>query len=394
MSDPRFWDYPMSPADWCRSAGLFEMAREMCEDHDNGPAMRAALCGLIEGYTHRWMADNSGMHVLQIEGTHEADLVNLDTGRSSRTYSLAGKIDKVVVIHGQTCLVDHKTTSLDVSDPASTYWRRLRVDGQGQIYQILLMSQGIKVDRVVWDVARRPTWRMKKVPAAALKELLENKSYHDHAVSDDSIDEVATTGLENWELLSYRIAEASMEEPSKFFVRTTIPRTNAELVRFNDKLWRMADEMRRSRRLKVDDQIENWGACNMYNTACEYLPICSGSDSLASDKWQNVDHVHPELEMEDADEKSLITHSRLSTFLACRKKHFLKYELGRRRADDTGTDALWFGTAWHSLMDEFWLRTSQGPNDENDRQESPASEAGRSEESRDEEPAEGDLDDD
>lgn len=394
MIDERFWKWGGTPWEWCQEKGFFAQIADMCHGEDNGPAMRAALSGLIEGYVHRWFEDNAAMRVLQVEGTHEADLVNLDTGRSSRTYSLAGKIDKVVLINGQTCLVDHKTTSLDVSDPASTYWRRLRVDGQGQMYQILLMSQGVEIDRVVWDVARRPTWRMKKLPAAASKLLFETMIYHDHDVSRESLEHVASTGLEDWELLSYRIAAASMEEPNKFFVRTTIPRTKPELVRFNDKLWRIADEMRRSRRLNIEDQIENWGACTMYNTACEYLPLCSGSDTFDSDKWQNVDHVHPELEMEDRDEKSLVTHSRISCFLACRKKHHLKYELGRRKADDTGTEALWFGTAWHHLMDKFWIESQRIQHDESSRHGSPASEAGRPEDGEDEESPQGDLDQD
>jgi hypothetical protein len=374
-----YWSPPFEPWDWCSQWGFQSLIAEMCEGADNGDAMRAALSGLITGYAHRWLEDNFEIFVEHIEATLTGDLVNLDTNRTSRTYSLAGKVDKIAMVNGQRCLFDHKTTTQDVTDPASNYWRRLRIDGQGQLYQILCLSNGIPIDRVVWDVVRRPTWRMKKLTKVLLEELRAVGTYHFHGVSTESKTEVLQTGVENWELLAYRIAAASISDPQQFFVRTTIPRSKPELVRFNDKLWRIADEMRRARRLEIEDQIENWGACNSYGTSCEYLPICSGSDTLETDKWQTVEHVHPELEMEGKDEKSIVTHSRISCFLACRKKHHLKYELGRRRADDDrGSEALWFGTAWHTLMDHFWSISTR-EDDGNDDEGSPAREAGHPE---------------
>ena len=48
----------------------------------------------------------------------------------------------------------------------------------------------------------------------------------------------------------------------------------------------------------------------------------------------------------------LLTASRMSSFLACPRKHYWRYEVGLKR--DTDAKALRVGTAWHSLMEARW----------------------------------------
>jgi hypothetical protein len=50
--------------------------------------------------------------------------------------------------------------------------------------------------------------------------------------------------------------------------------------------------------------------------------------------------------------KSLLTASRMSTLLACPRKHFWRYEICLQSS--TKSDALRFGTAWHNAMEARW----------------------------------------
>jgi hypothetical protein len=50
--------------------------------------------------------------------------------------------------------------------------------------------------------------------------------------------------------------------------------------------------------------------------------------------------------------KSLLTASRMAAWLACPRKHFWRYEMALQPA--TKSDALRFGTAWHSAMEARW----------------------------------------
>lgn len=50
--------------------------------------------------------------------------------------------------------------------------------------------------------------------------------------------------------------------------------------------------------------------------------------------------------------KDLLTATRMSTLLACPRRHYWRYEVGLRRAVDA--DALRFGSAWHRSMEARW----------------------------------------
>ena len=113
---------------------------------DESRALMAAKCrGLLVGYHARW-ADAEYLPVA-VERIVQSDLWNPETGRKSRSFTVAGKIDLSAALRDRAVLIDHKTTSEDIGDPSSPYWRQLIVEGQPSHYMLLEWLNGQKGGR-------------------------------------------------------------------------------------------------------------------------------------------------------------------------------------------------------------------------------------------------------
>ena len=320
-----------------------------CQDHAVDDRQEGLLRGMITAYHEQWVGVSSAWRLVATEGVLSSDLTNLETGRASRSFGLAGKIDKIIEVDGRLVVVDHKTTSQNIVDPAAPYWRQLQVDNQGQFYWCLALSNGLQVDRVVWDVAFKSSSRPRKLTKADLSEIEKRGTYFSRQCSDDAISHAVSQGNENPELFGWRIAHN--HSTKSYFQRGTLPRSQQELVDFNAQTWDIAQDMlatRRSRR-----HHKNPSACMLYNSPCEYLGVCSGYDTIDSHNWVALENVHVELG-DAAPDVDVITTSRATCFLTCRRKHFYRYEIGKRKVKEERKEAFQFGTTWHHLMDEWW----------------------------------------
>ena len=318
-----------------------------CADLAVDDRQEGLLRGMLTGYHERWSERTGKMFLLATESVLTSPLTNLDTGRTSRSFSLAGKVDKIVEIDGAIAIVDHKTTSQNILDPAAPYWRQLQVDNQGQFYWCLALSNGLEVKHVIWDVVQKSTARPRKLTKVELANLTKEGTHWDRQCSDEAIAHGISEGTENPELFGWRISAQEMLK----YQRVTLPRTNEELVEFNAQTWDIAQDILSTRR--SHRHHKNPSACLLYNSPCEYLGVCSGHDTIESSNWMNVESVPPELGDEVPIEDS-ITNSRSTCFLTCRRKHLYRYELGRRRVKEETKEAFQFGSAWHSLMDQWW----------------------------------------
>jgi hypothetical protein len=104
-----------------------------------------------------------------------------------------------------------------------------------------------------------------------------------------------------------------------------------------------------------DRHIRNSGACMLYNSACKYLGICSGHDTVDSDNWQRRQWVHAELPVLGQPGRSYLTNSRIRTFQTCHRKEQLHYELGLDRVDGEEKDSLQFGKLLHLALEAYYL---------------------------------------
>jgi PD-(D/E)XK nuclease superfamily len=325
-------------------------------EREEADALIKAKCiGLVHGYDARWR--DVEWECLCAEEEFHLPIINPETNRESRTFTHAGKRDGVIryVPSGKSYLLEHKTTSEDISKPDAVYWRRLRIDSQLSHYLLANWQLGMKLDGAVYDVVRKPAIKPSNIDGAQLKELLSWGTYYGFKVSTED----RSLKRENERLYALRLARLCIDEPDKYFQRRTFPRLDSEVLEFSEELWDIAksiQEVRLSGR-----NYRNSSACVQYNTPCEYLSVCSGEDNLESERWQHVDTLHAELPVLSGDHRDVLTNTRIQCFQQCRRKHQIRYELGIRRRDDDESESLALGSLWHKALESWWLTFRREP---------------------------------
>jgi hypothetical protein len=321
---------------------------------DDSQALVAAKCkGLMRGYDARWR--DAGYVTEAVEQVLTAPLVNPETQAKSRTFKLAGKLDVIATYNGRRVLFDHKTTTQDITDPNSPYWRQLVVEGQPSHYGILGWANGIKFDQTVWDVIRKPGIKPAKLTKAERGSVLATHRYYGVTVADDTMQGLAgTEERESLAMYESRLAyDCTVERPEWYFARRPVPRMDHELLEYSQKAWEIGQDILATR--NSGRVYGNAGACMLYNRPCVFLGVCSGHDTLESDRWKRKEFVHNELPSDGGDGRDLLTNSRIKTYQTCRRMHHNQYELGIERHDEDEAEALWFGTLFHSAL-EAWFR--------------------------------------
>jgi len=319
-----------------------ESALSAIDAHSADPMDRAKARGLMRGYDARW----GGIYwdVVSAETEFHLPIINPETGRPSRTFTHAGKIDAKILIEGRKFNVEHKTTGQDITDPNSSYWRTLAIDSQVSHYALTQWQGGDKVDGTIYDVIRKPTIRLKQ--------------------------------SETHEEFEERLAADALARPEFYYGRKMVPRMDSELLEYAKELWDQAQAIGEA--MTKNRHFRNSGACMNYGRACEYLGICSGHDTPDSDKWKQRETVHEELETEfEKRGVGVLSHSRIRTFMTCQRKHWYRYVVGIERADDETAEALRFGKLFHHAL-EAWTNPKQevAVNDNTSSNDTPASAVG------------------
>lgn len=343
---------------------------------DSDPVIAAKVRGLIAGYHAKWK--NHDIVPTAVEELVQSGLFNPETHRSSRTFGAAGKIDIKGYRRSYSArvIIDHKTTSQDITDPNGPYWRQLVVESQPSMYMLLEWLNGRKVDEAIWDVVRKPQIKPAKLSKAERALAVSSRKYCGRTLSDESLAALQTEDRETLEMYEARLAEdCTTTRPEWYFARRTIPRLDSELLEFAAELWEHGQEILHARQL--NRWSRNSGACMLYGSPCKFLGICSGHDDPDSDRWQRKVNVHSELPELQGDGRDQITNSRVRCFQTCRRKHYYEYELGIERQDDEEREALVFGTIWHKALNAWWSTFMEKEHDDS-YDSSPQSDCGAS----------------
>ncbi len=318
---------------------------------DAAAVIGAKVKGLMVGYDARWSGSE-----WQLDGPPEITvrlpIVNAQTGRTSRTFTQAGKFDGIATGYGKRVLLEHKSTTEDVSDPSAAYWRRLAIDSQVSKYMLQSWQSGDKLDGCLFDVIRKPGIRPKKLTKAALDEISAKGSYCGFQVAPEEYEAVLRgQGEETPHLYFLRLSAETLAEPERYYQRRMVPRLDSDVIQYADELWQIADEIRLAR--LSGRHYRNSAACMNFGRACEYLPLCSGEDTPETDRWQKTENVHSELDGV-ADGTNVLTNSRLKVFQTCRRQHYYRYEVGLRRVHEDEAEALYLGTVLHVALAQWW----------------------------------------
>lgn len=339
----------------CMSTAL-AAAFEAIDVFSTDPLHKAKCRALMSGYDRLYSSQPYA--VLGVEEMLVAPLVNVDTGRNSRTFKLAGKLDvRLQDAAGYAVLMDHKTTSDEVSAD-SDYWKHLIVESQPSHYMLLEWLNGHRIDYCIWDVVRKPAIRPAQIDKKDRESMSITGRYCGYALTlQDWAEYDAQTQREGKNRETPTLYEARLREdcttvrPSWYFAQRQVNRLDNELVEYARELWQHAEEIRIA--IAEDRHPRSSGSCITYSTACRFLGICSGYDHPESSNWRRKAWKHAELPIiGENDGTELLTNSRIRNFQACRRRHQYDYLIGIERDEDR--DSLIFGTLWHEAQAAWW----------------------------------------
>lgn len=315
-------------------------------DLDEKGRVVAAKCrGLMAGYHAKY--SDAGLKPIAVEQVYQTQLINPDTKRTSRSFTVAGIID---VLLSTNTIMDHKTCSQEIDDSAAPYWRQLAIEGQVSHYMLLLWQHGIKIDKAIWDVMRKPNIKPKKLSKADMTLVASTKEYFDRPIVLEN--PANWDGRETMDMFEARVAhDCTHERPDWYFQRRIVARMDNELLEYARELWEHSQELLHVRNTKR--HARNSGACMLYGTACKFLGVCSGYDSIDSDKWVDKKHIHNELPEID-ESLDVLTNSQIRCFQTCRRKHYYEYELAKERRGEEQSEALFTGSLWHVAQEAWW----------------------------------------
>lgn len=148
-----------------------------------------------------------------------------------RGYQWSGILDAYV---GKTILVEHKTTSQDIS-PGSDYWVKLKADLQVGLYWEASRVLGLAPEHMVYDVIRRPDIRPHKAtPPEKRKYTKAGALYANQRETDETPEEYGQ-----------RAAEMIAKDPDTYYQRAEIVRLEHEVERASSDLDTLARDLLR-----------------------------------------------------------------------------------------------------------------------------------------------------
>ncbi len=317
----------------------------------------AAKCrALIRGYHARWADDTPWVPTSVERFVGGLRLYNPDTGRPSKFFKIGGKLDLGVRAKdgGETAIVDHKTCSEDIEASDAPYWDHLAIEGQVSHYHLLEWLAGRKADTAIWDVVRKPDIRPRKVSKADAAAVVGVGEYCGDRTTEADQAEMGRTGRETPAMYEARLAQdCTHTRPERYFQRRRVPRLDSEILEYARELWGHGQDILAAR--KAQRWPRTGASCFAYNRPCQFLGVCSNRDTIDSDNWRRKGRTHSELPIEQGHGFNLLTISRIKCWQRCQREHYYKYELGiERNTDEAESEALYFGSALHSVFEAYF----------------------------------------
>jgi len=178
-------------------------------------------------------------------------------------YQWVGVLDGHV---GKSILVEHKTTSQDIS-PGSDYWVKLKADLQVGLYWEASRAIGCAPEVMVYDVLRRPEIKpYKATPLDKRKYTKAGALYANQRDHDETPEEYGQ-----------RAADMIAADPDAYYQRAEIVRLESEVERARDELDKLALDALRVLPCEPEPRTGVMtGACRR----CPYVGPCLHGESI------------------------------------------------------------------------------------------------------------------
>ncbi len=281
------WYLPAQPAGTNRLLEILDFLDEQFPNQADPKqkAMWHLARAMMVGYASRYPSED--FEVVAVEKEFDAEIRNPDTGRSSQTFTMAGKVDGIVrsLSDGELYLLEHKTAATITSD----YLDKLWTDTQVALYVFYLRQIGYPIVGVIYNVLLKT--RLQQRPGETQQEFevrhaalaAKNKSGKSTAKRQEpETDEQFAARLGDW----YARDEA--------FHREQIYLSEDRLAMLADEVWEVTQQYLDARRR--GKWLLNTSHCFNYQRPCEYLPYCqSGFNPNVRDNLFVTASPHEEL---------------------------------------------------------------------------------------------------
>lgn len=271
------------------AAGLAAFAEHASEGLDQFELVRAEE--LLRGYDARW--GDESYETIAVEAEFRTPLVNPESNGLSKTFERAGKID--VIAYDPTrrkVIVEHKTSGEDISS-GSSYWARLRMDGQVSGYFRGAESLGHAVEECLYDVIGKVGLKPYKATPLESRKYLKSDPTKLHANQRER-DETP-------EEYRARVREHIATHPDDYYQRAPVVRLESEMRAYDLETWQQAVQMRDAQRLGIAPR--NPDACTRFGSVCGYFDVCSGAAALDDEsRFKRLAWAHPELTQPSKEE--------------------------------------------------------------------------------------------
>lgn len=271
---------------------------------------RVTVATLCAAYFWRWAEVDAGVEVIATELQFQIPLINPESGRSSRTFDLAGKIDNIIrrTDSGRIGIRDHKFIGQDLA-PESDYWRKLKIDQQMSIYFDAADHLGHRPDFIELDAIRKPTISPKGIPLTdeqGVKVVLDRdgnrvrtkdgKKWRESGLAEEGY--TLQTRPETPEEFGERLRQDIGERPDFYFARREFARLDAEREEAAFDLWQTGEIIREC--AAKDRWPRNTGHCFGFGR-CQFFNLCTGGFKPETDElpeeFERVANPHRELDL-------------------------------------------------------------------------------------------------
>ncbi|MEM9066268.1 MAG: PD-(D/E)XK nuclease family protein [Planctomycetota bacterium] len=296
---------------WCHGAKQEDIVADLPGEIDGSEHDAQMVAALVRGYFDRYALDEH--ETIASELPFRFRLRN-PRGRASRTFDLAGKIDRIVRLpDDRLAVLETKTMSESVA-PESDYWTRLELDNQISLYMIAARELGYDVETVIYDAIRKPSMKPTTIPDldnAGQKVVVDKglnrvfkKNGEPRLSARKDLGEFLLERDESPEEYGVRLAQNIAERPEFYYARREIPRLEDDLDQFMAEVWQLSKRVMSDRRLGIT--IRNTGACD-WKGRCPYLGICRNAaiPGQVPEGYRQLGNIHPELEEADAGTKTV-----------------------------------------------------------------------------------------
>jgi hypothetical protein len=247
---------------------------------------------MMMGYAMRYPEEK--FTVIDVERVFSGIITNPVSGKPSRTFMLAGKVDGLVEIDGETFLLEHKTTGcLD-----SSYLEKLWMDFQLQLYaHALEQYEGIKVAGAIYNILVKSRLRQ----GQGETEMEFQQRVAELSAKNKSGKSTANRKLPESDRDFQSRLRAKYTEPDMFH-REVLYFSREQMHEVASELWLLTQQFLEAR--KNGWFIRNTAYCFNYGTPCAYYPLCraNGAQHVIDNLYE---HRQPHEELiatnDDAD---------------------------------------------------------------------------------------------